>query len=60
MAIYEHYLPRYTGDAVPKGTGLVVGIADRLTPTACSLPGWLPLVRDPLPNAGLRWDWSRR
>ena len=30
-AIYEHYLPRHAGDAVPqRKPGLVVGIADRL------------------------------
>jgi len=30
-AIFEHYLPRYSGDATPKGkAGLAVGIADRL------------------------------
>jgi glycyl-tRNA synthetase len=30
-AIFEHYLPRSAGDAVPKGkAGLVVGIVDRL------------------------------
>jgi glycyl-tRNA synthetase len=30
-AIYEHYLPRFAGDAQPKSKpGLVVGIADRL------------------------------
>ncbi len=30
-AIYEHYLPRYTGDAVPsEKPGLAVGIADRI------------------------------
>lgn len=30
-AIFEHYLPRYTGDAVPKArAGLAVGIVDRL------------------------------
>ncbi len=29
--IYEHYLPRFTGDSVPKTkSGLVVGMADRL------------------------------
>ena len=31
QAIYEHYLPRFAGDALPKSkAGLVVGIADRL------------------------------
>jgi glycyl-tRNA synthetase len=31
QAIYEHYLPRFTGDASPRGLpGLVVGLADRL------------------------------
>lgn len=30
-AIFEHYLPRYSGDALPKSwAGLVVGLADRL------------------------------
>ncbi len=30
-AIYEHYLPRFPGDALPKSwAGLVVGLADRL------------------------------
>jgi glycyl-tRNA synthetase len=30
-AIYEHYLPRFAGDATPQGgPGLVVGLADRL------------------------------
>jgi glycyl-tRNA synthetase len=30
-AIFEHYLPRYSGDILPKSrTGLLVGIADRL------------------------------
>ncbi len=30
-AIFEHYLPRFAGDALPKSkAGLVVGIADRL------------------------------
>src|SRR5690606_13196751 len=30
-AIFEHYLPRYAGDATPKGkAGLAVGLADRL------------------------------
>jgi glycyl-tRNA synthetase len=30
-AIYEHYLPRYAGDAVPQSAaGFVVGLADRL------------------------------
>lgn len=30
-AIYEHYLPRFAGDAVPKTrAGLVIGLADRL------------------------------
>ncbi len=30
-AIYEHYLPRYTGDAMPASkAGLVIGLADRL------------------------------
>ncbi len=30
-AIYEHYLPRFAGDEIPKSTaGLLVGIADRL------------------------------
>lgn len=30
-AIFEHYLPRYTGDAVPTTkTGLTIGIADRI------------------------------
>ncbi|MBP1701232.1 MAG: glyQS, partial [Chloroflexi bacterium] len=29
--IFEHYLPRYTGDATPQSRpGLVVGLADRL------------------------------
>ncbi len=31
QAIYEHYLPRFTGDTLPSGkVGLVLGIADRL------------------------------
>jgi glycyl-tRNA synthetase len=31
QAILEHYLPRFTGDALPSGkAGLVIGIADRL------------------------------
>jgi glycyl-tRNA synthetase len=31
QAIFEHYLPRFAGDSVPKDkTGLLVGIADRL------------------------------
>ena len=31
QAIYEHYLPRFAGDALPKSkAGLVVGLADRL------------------------------
>ena len=31
QAIFEHYLPRYTGDATPQSRpGLVVGLADRL------------------------------
>ena len=31
QAVYEHYLPRYTGDALPGSLpGLVVGLADRL------------------------------
>ncbi len=31
QAIYDHYLPRYTGDAVPSSkVGLVVSLADRL------------------------------
>jgi len=31
QAIAEHYLPRYTGDALPEGMpGVVVGLADRL------------------------------
>lgn len=31
QAIYEHYLPRFTGDACPQGkAGLAVGLADRL------------------------------
>jgi glycyl-tRNA synthetase len=31
LAIFEHYLPRYTGDQVPTARpGLVVGLADRL------------------------------
>jgi glycyl-tRNA synthetase len=31
QAIYEHYLPRFTGDAAPKTKiGLLLGIADRL------------------------------
>jgi glycyl-tRNA synthetase len=31
LAIYEHYLPRYAGDALPvTGPGLVVGMANRL------------------------------
>jgi glycyl-tRNA synthetase len=31
QAIYEHYLPRFTGDALPTSkVGLVLGIADRL------------------------------
>jgi glycyl-tRNA synthetase len=31
QAIYEHYLPRYAGDALPQSRpGLVVGLADRL------------------------------
>jgi glycyl-tRNA synthetase len=31
QAIYEHYLPRFTGDNVPQGKpGLLVGLADRL------------------------------
>lgn len=30
-AIFEHYLPRFAGDALPKGdTGALVGLADRL------------------------------
>ncbi len=30
-ALFEHYLPRFAGDAAPKGKpGLVVGVADRL------------------------------
>jgi len=30
-AIFEHYLPRYTGDRLPQGKpGLIVGIADRV------------------------------
>lgn len=29
-AIFEHYLPRFVGDALPEGTlGLVIGLADR-------------------------------
>ena len=31
LAIFEHYLPRYTGDILPRTRpGLVVGLADRL------------------------------
>jgi glycyl-tRNA synthetase len=31
QAIYEHYLPRFAGDILPKGKpGLLVGVADRL------------------------------
>lgn len=31
QAIYEHYLPRFTGDALPSNmVGLVIGLADRL------------------------------
>jgi len=31
QAIYEHYLPRHTGDAIPESrAGLAVGLADRL------------------------------
>ncbi len=31
LAIYEHYLPRFAGDAVPSSSaGLAVGLADRL------------------------------
>jgi len=31
QAIYEHYLPRYAGDTLPKSRpGLVVGLADRM------------------------------
>jgi glycyl-tRNA synthetase len=31
QALYEHYLPRFTGDALPSGkVGLVLGLADRL------------------------------
>jgi glycyl-tRNA synthetase len=31
LAIFEHYLPRYTGDQVPTARpGLVIGLADRL------------------------------
>ncbi len=31
QAIYEHYLPRYSGDSLPTGrAGLLVGLADRL------------------------------
>jgi len=31
QAIFEHYLPRYAGDALPEGrAGLLVGLADRL------------------------------
>jgi glycyl-tRNA synthetase len=30
-AIFEHYLPRFAGDLLPKPSGLVVGLADRLT-----------------------------
>ena len=31
MAIFEHYLPRYTGDRLPAGKpGLIIGIADRV------------------------------
>jgi glycyl-tRNA synthetase len=31
LAIYEHYLPRFTGDLVPHSrVGLIVGLADRL------------------------------
>jgi glycyl-tRNA synthetase len=31
QAIYEHYLPRYAGDEVPRSkAGLIIGIADRL------------------------------
>jgi glycyl-tRNA synthetase len=31
QAVYEHYLPRYTGDSLPESRlGLVVGLADRL------------------------------
>jgi glycyl-tRNA synthetase len=31
QAIYEHYLPRYSGDAAPSGKpGLIVGLADKL------------------------------
>jgi len=30
QAIYDHYLPRFSGDALPKAKpGLVVGLADR-------------------------------
>ena len=30
-AIFEHYLPRYTGDHMPQNkAGLVIGIADRV------------------------------
>ena len=31
LAIYEHYLPRFTGDLIPRSQiGLIVGLADRL------------------------------
>jgi hypothetical protein len=43
-AIYEHYLPRFAGDATPRTRpGLLVGLAEA--------------TRIPLPNAALPWAW---
>jgi glycyl-tRNA synthetase beta chain len=43
-AIYEHYLPRFAGDALPKTLeGLCVGMADRIdTITGCFSAGLIP------------------
>ena len=49
-AIYEHYLPRYSGDALPQALpGLVIGMADRLdTLAGLFLVGMAPTgAKDP-------------
>ena len=63
-AIYEHYLPRSSGDALPASKA---GLLVERWPTGwirwpgCSPPGWPPAApRIPLPSAAPRWGWCRR
>ena len=61
QAIFEHYLPRYAGDASPERPGCWwVWPTGWIPWLACLLPAWRPAApRIPLPSAALPWAWCR-